>query len=375
MSGGAAGQRTKVLFVIHHLEGGGAERVMVRLLRGLDRTRFDPVLALIERRGPFLADVPADVPVRDCGRRDHGGSLRWLANLGRIFRDERADVLVSFLWFPNVVSLLVHAVAGCPGRVIVSERLTVEGAREGRFTEFARRVSLRLLYRRAARVVPNSEAARLQLLRLLGLPADRVVAIPNPVDMDWVRAAGGEGTARAEKDPLQIVAMGRLVPQKGFDLLLRAVAGLTEPWRLTILGEGREAAALRTMAERAGLSDRVSFPGFLSTPYAVLRAADVFVLSSRYEGFPNALLEAMALGLPCVATRCPTGPDELITDGIDGLLVPVEDPEGLRSAIARLGADPTLRARIGAAAAVRAREFDTPVIVRRFEALIEEVVA
>lgn len=127
------------------------------------------------------------------------------------------------------------------------------------------------------------------------------------------------------------------------------------------------------MASELGVAERVQFAGFLENPYPLLASATAFALPSRYEGFPNALLEAMALGLPCVASRCPTGPEEIVTDGADGLLVPIEDHVALAEALGRLLSDEALRARLGVAAAKRARDFDAPVVVRRFEALLDEV--
>ncbi len=366
-------RRRKVLFVVHGLDGGGAERVVVRLLCSLDRARFQPVLLLFRRAGVYLPQVPPDVPVVDCGRYASGGRWRWLARFVGILRAERADVIVSFLWFANALTVVARAVSGVSGRLVVSERVTLTGAREGLFTEAFRRLVLATLYRFADRVVPNSQEMARQLVGALRLPAARVVPLPNPLDVEAILArARGPGPRGPEGLP-RVVAMGRMTPQKGFDLLLRAVARLETPCRVAVLGEGSGLGGLAALAAELGLTDRVEFPGFLENPYPVLAAAAVFALPSRYEGFPNALVEAMALGLPCVAARCPTGPEEIITDGVDGLLVPMEDPDALAAAIGRLLADPALQARLGEAAARRARDFDLPVVVQRFEALFEEV--
>lgn len=365
--------RRKVLFVVHGLDGGGAERVVVRLLCALDRDRFQPVLLLFRRAGVYLPQVPPDVPVVDCGRYASGGRWLWLARFVGLLRAERADVIVSFLWFANALTVMARTVSGVSGRLVVSERVTLTGAREGFFTEAFRRLALATLYRFADRVVPNSRAMARQLVRVLGLPSAKVVPLPNPLDVDAILARSrGPTHGRPEEVPW-VAAMGRMTPQKGFDLLFRAVARLGHPCRVAVLGEGPDRSRLEALAAELGLGERVEFPGFLENPYPLLASATVFVLSSRYEGFPNALVEAMALGLPCVATRCPTGPEEIITDEVDGLLVPVEDPDALAAAIDRLLADPALRARLGEAAARRARDFDLPVVVRRFEDLFEEV--
>jgi GalNAc-alpha-(1->4)-GalNAc-alpha-(1->3)-diNAcBac-PP-undecaprenol alpha-1,4-N-acetyl-D-galactosaminyltransferase len=167
--------------------------------------------------------------------------------------------------------------------------------------------------------------------------------------------------------------MGRLSRQKGFDILIRAMAEVRSRARLVLIGEGPEEGMLRDLAARVGVSERVAFTGFLANPYPALAGASVFALPSRYEGFPNALVEAMSLGVPCVASRCPTGPEEIVTDGVDGILVPVEDPRALAAAVNRLLDDAALRDRLGRAARERARVYDAPEVVRRFEALLDEV--
>jgi glycosyltransferase involved in cell wall biosynthesis len=366
--------RVSVLFVMPALSGGGAERVLLRILRQLDRRRFRPVLLLFEKTGPLLPEVPADVPVLDCGRNGGGAGGRWLWNAARVIRAERPAVVFSFLWFTNLATVVAHRLSGCSGKLILSERLTIDGAREGVLKNGIRKAGIRLLYRRADAIVANSAALREQLLAMCGLPANRVVSIPNPLDIDDILARSRETAdppLQAAGDPL-VVGMGRLVRQKGFDTLIRAVALLRTPARLVIVGEGPRAGELLDLAERSGIVDRVSLAGFRANPYPLLRTAAVFVLSSRYEGFPNALLEAMALGVPVVATRCSTGPEEIVSHGVNGLLVPVDDPAAIAAGVDRLLADQTFRERLGRAAQQRARSFDIARIMPRIESLIGE---
>jgi glycosyltransferase involved in cell wall biosynthesis len=148
--------------------------------------------------------------------------------------------------------------------------------------------------------------------------------------------------------------MGRLGKEKGFDLLIRAfaaIAGEHPRWDVTIFGEGPERGALAGEIERSGVAGRVSLPGRTTDTEGVLRGADLFVLPSRYEGFPNALCEAMACGLPVVAFDCRSGPATIVRDGVDGVLVPAENVDALSAAMARLIADPEGRRRMGARAA------------------------
>jgi glycosyltransferase involved in cell wall biosynthesis len=293
----------------------------------------------------------------------------------RILRQEQPDVIVSFLWFTNVVAILCRFFSGVPCKLVLSERSTIQGSREGFLNEILRRFSIRFLYPAADRVVPNSEGLRRQLTERYRLPARKVSVVQNPLEIEEIVAQGEDGRrgdARPSGLPL-VLGIGRLTREKGFDLLICAAAEARRPFRLVLLGEGRGKKNLRDLAGRLGVADRVEFAGFHENPYAWLHNTAVFVLPSRYEGFPNSLLEAMALGVPCVATRCPTGPEEIVTDGVDGLLVPVEDPGALAAAIDRLLGDPELRERLGRAARERVRAYDAQGIVRRFEALIEEV--
>lgn len=368
-------RRKKVLFAIHYLAGGGAERVILRILGRLSRDKFVPVLLVLEDKGEYRSEVPRDVRVLNCGRYGAGGRWIWLRNFVQGVRKEKPDVIVSFLWFTNVVAILCRFLSRVPCRLILSERSTILGSREGILNELIRRFSIRFLYPVADRVIPNSQGLREQLTGRYRLPAGKVTVIQNPLDIEEILVKaeeGGQVDARPDDLPV-VLGIGRLSREKGFDLLIGAVAKTTRPFRLVLLGEGPSGKSLRDVAGRLGVADRVEFVGFQANPYAWLRRSAVFVLPSRYEGFPNSLLEAMALGVPCIATRCPTGPEEIVTDGEDGLLVPVEDCGALAAAIDRLLGDPALRERLGDAARETVRAYDAPKIVRRFEALVEEV--
>ena len=370
-------KRIKVAFLLHALTGGGAEKVVTRILRHLDRERFHPLLILIEKKGYLIEEIPIDVPVLDCGRYDGGGPWKWMWKLKGFIREQRPDVLLSFLWFSNVIAVLARYLSGTDTRLILSERSTVIGSREGLFQETLRRIAIRFLYRSAEKIVVNADGIHSQFTGYFRFPAERVRTIHNPLDMETilVQSAAELDRIPAGTGSAIIVAMGRFSREKGFDLLIRAIARIRAPAKLLLLGEGREEKKLRRLVEELGVSDRVEFLGFRKNPYPVLRGATLFVLPSRYEGFPNGLAEAMALGVPCVATRCKTGPEEIIADGENGLLVPVEDPDAMAGAIDRLIGDPALRERLGASAQKSVRKFNAGEMVRQYESLIESVVA
>jgi glycosyltransferase involved in cell wall biosynthesis len=189
-------------------------------------------------------------------------------------------------------------------------------------------------------------------------PWPRLELLPNPLPV-------GLGHPSAQPDAPrrpELLALARLVPQKGLDLLLRAFARLRDPslaeWRVVLVGDGPEREALRTLAEREGVSERVAFEGFRSDPSPYLARASVFVLPSRFEGMPNALLEAMAAGLPVVVSDASPGPLEMVQHGVHGLVVSSENVEALAAALGRLMGDAGLREHLGQAARERLHAHD-----------------
>ncbi|OGP30994.1 MAG: hypothetical protein A2073_01515 [Deltaproteobacteria bacterium GWC2_42_11] len=169
-----------------------------------------------------------------------------------------------------------------------------------------------------------------------------------------------------------------MTQQKGFDYLLKAFSIVLSEGiacRIVIMGKGKEEGFLKKLAKQLNISDRVDFLGFQQNPYRYMLHSTVFVLSSLYEGFPNVLLEALALGVPSIAARCPTGPEEIIADGVNGLLVPPADEKSLAEAIKRLLTDEALRKRLGEAGKKCAEDFRVAKIIKEYEAVIEGVCA
>ncbi len=263
-----------------------------------------------------------------------------LTRLRQRFQELRPDVVLSFMDATNLLVLL--STIGLPVPVVVSERTDPSVAP----LSWIRRVLRRVVYPRATRLVVQTARARAYFS---WLPDTRVLIIPNAVH---IPERGASSTAC---DMPCIRAMGRLSHEKGFDVLIEAfarIAPIHPEVSLEILGDGPLRRELEARCDKHGVRDRVRFLGLVDNPEQVLRRSIVFVLSSRWEGFPNALLEAMSLGLPVVATDCPSGPSEIVRHGKTGLLVPVEDVQGLSDAVIRLLSDPTLRDALG----IRARE-------------------
>jgi glycosyltransferase involved in cell wall biosynthesis len=230
-------------------------------------------------------------------------------------------------------------------------------------------------FRRADRVVGNSRGVSAAAVSHLGLDRDRVRTIYNPIDSEGIEDRAQEPLP-FERPPgtFVIVHAGRFSRQKNQRLLLGAFAELPPPAELWMLGQGRLRSALAGQAARLGIADRVRWLGFQENPFRFFRAADVFVLSSDWEGMPNSLLEAMACGTPAISTRCDYGPEEVIDDGVSGLLVPTGDEGGLLAALRRLAGDPVLRKKLGDEGRESvARAFDRRRSLEGYESLFREL--
>lgn len=359
----------KLLFFISSLQCGGAERVCATLCNHWAGQGWEVTLATFDDGStpPFFPLSPA---VRhrtlDLARRSESlphsvaNNVRRVVRLRRFVRAERPERILSFMDSTNVLALLAAAGTGIP--VVVSER--VDPRRHPIPAPW--RLLRRLVYGRARAIVVQTESIA------SSFPPSwrgRIAVVPNPVPATsppQPRSAAGNGRKR-------ILAMGRLERQKGFDLLVDAFAAVARDrpdWDLTILGEGSERPALERRIARLGLDGRVALPGREKDAAGALSRADLFVLSSRYEGFPNALAEAMAAGLPVVSFDCPTGPSDIVRDGVDGRLVPPEDVAALAAALGDLTGDERARRALAAKATEVAERFSVERVAAEWESVL-----
>lgn len=276
----------------------------------------------------------------------------------------RPDTVISFTDRMNVITLLACRKLNVD--TVISERIDPSQHQIGRDWSALRR----MLYSRARALVVQTDSVRRQMESIMdGHP---IYVIPNFVERPADRSSEPHSKATGG---LQLAAMGRLDYQKGFDLLIEAfaLAAKDQPnWSLVILGEGPERQRLEEQIHASGLQPRVQLLGWVPDPSSVLRDCNAFVLSSRFEGFPNALLEAMALGLPAISFDCPSGPAEIIRHEVDGLLVPAEDVAALAAAIRRLLADDPLRAKLGKEAGRVVERFSSEQYFARWDEVLQQ---
>ena len=351
----------RLSIVTSALGAGGAERVISLLARHWVERGWKVTIIAFDRPGdpvyhplhPEVALVRLDLP---------GGAIavpRRVRALRAALKRERPDIAIGFL--TKINALLLAAAIGISIPLLVSERNNP--SKQGAHPAWNR--ALRLLYRRADAIICQTAAS------VACLPAKvrgRVRVIANPI-------MPPEATPAASDSAIgKLVAVGRLTEQKGFDLLIDAfarIAGRHPGWTLDIWGEGGEREALEEAIAAHGLAGRVRLPGVSVRPGGWAEGASAFVLSSRYEGFPNVLGEAMALGLPSLAFACDFGPSELVDDSRNGLLVRAGDVAALADGLDRLLGDAPLRARLGAAARSVAVRLGLDRIAGQWDSVIE----
>lgn len=371
------GGTIRLALVISSLCGGGAERVMSTLANAWARRGVAVTLITLsdgandayqlDRKVRRVSlDLLRDSPHAIAALQNNWARIR---RIRAAVRAAQSNVVVSFSTTTNMLAILSCLGTGIPA--IVSERTSVADLPPlGIWAMFYRPV-----YRRAAAVVSLTDRGALWLE---GRLQRAVAVIPNPLFLEHSdRGVTDAETAVSAVGCRRILlAMGRLNRVKGFDLLLKAFAEVAphqREWALVILGEGSERQALERQARGLGIGDCVFMPGFLSDPSAAIARADAFVLSSRHEGMPMALLEAMGCGLPVISFDCPTGPAELIEHEVDGLLVPREDEAALAKALARVMSDASLRQRLGERARAVQSRFSVESVIARWDALLAAV--
>jgi glycosyltransferase involved in cell wall biosynthesis len=326
--------RKRVLFLLPSLITGGAQRVSSILLRHLDRRRFELHLALLQAEGAYLKDVPPDVIIHEL----KVSRMRYAAPaIVRVVRRLTPATVLSTLQFLNVSLLAVKRFLPRSTRLVIREPAMASAFLENE-VQYPRlwRWAYRRFYPRADQIVCLSQAMIADLEQQFAIPRSKLVCIYNPVDAEQIcKSAEQAGNPYRGPGP-HLVTVGRICHQKAHDLLISAMPAVLKQMpsaTLTIVGDGPLADELRQQAQRLGISDAVCFAGFQANPYGWLKHATLFVLPSRYEGMPNALLEALALGTPVLATDCPGAIRELRDSDLPMALVPPEDAEALTAAI------------------------------------------
>jgi glycosyltransferase involved in cell wall biosynthesis len=359
----------RLAIFLPNLTGGGAERAMLNLAHGVADCGFPVDLVLAQAKGPYLNEVDKRVRLIDLR------ATRVLTSLPRLsgyLKQARPKALVSALNYANVVAIWARRLTGVPSRVLVNEQNTISRAAPASSRRRQRMVPhfVRRFYPWADYIIGNSHGVVEDLIQVTGLPRERIKLLYNPVVTPEVREKARLPVDHpwfAAGQPPVVLAVGRLTKQKDFPTLIQAFADVRRkrPARLMILGEGTDRPALEALIGQLDLQADVALPGFVQNPYAYMSHAALYVLSSRWEGLPTVLIEALYCGQPVVATDCPSGPREILAGGKHGALIPMQDVAALTQAI-----EAGLTGRIGSPALESWQPYSTESVVDQYVDLL-----
>jgi glycosyltransferase involved in cell wall biosynthesis len=373
-------QRIKLLFVIPSLDTGGAERVALHLLKYINRKKFEVALCLFEKKGKLISEVPPDIRIFDLKKRNRWNFPFLALRLHRVIKICRPDIILTWLWYSTAVTAITKV-------IFKNKRLPLFIAYEPhnhkqdiQYEGFQKLKSFLIdsSHKAADLVIAVSYGAANDICQNYRLNKKSIKVIHNPIDISIIQRLIPEKVTSpfSEYCSLIIIGFGRLIKRKGFDCLIKAFSVVREkiPCKLLLIGDGEERANLEHLVEILGIKKDVFFAGYQDNPYKFIAKAEIFVLSSLWEGFGNVIVEAMACGTPVISTRCPHGPDEIITDEINGKLVPVGDIDALAQAMACLLKDEHLRRRLEGAGCKRAEDFRAEKKVAEYEKVFLEII-
>jgi len=367
------------------LGSGGAEKSLLRLVNNVDRNKVRPSVAVVRAGGAYENNLAGDVPLHVLCRgpvwSSAGRLLRALPAIRRLVQHQRPDIIFSVMDRTNVALML--ALWGLRERPAVvlsvqnNPRAKYESQR-GQFVDRAVFFLMKRLYPQADRIVTISRGVDEELTAMIPEVQDRTDVIYNAGVDETVRLGARQpiekalGKMAGEKT---VVACGRLAEQKGFSHLLEAFARIRDrvSAHLIILGEGPLREELEAQVRRLRLGSCVELPGFQENPFSYMAAADVFVLSSLWEGFGNVVVEAMACGTAVITTDCPHGPGEIVEGGESGLLVSPADPKALADAMERILTDDVARGKLAEAGKERAQDFTAERVAAEHEVLFQRL--
>jgi glycosyltransferase involved in cell wall biosynthesis len=358
---------TRIALFVPSLGGGGAERVMVTLANALAERRFAVDFVLWTESGPLRSLLSAKVHVVSLGTYN---PVRLVFEFARFLRTYKPDVVISALFVGNIIAALAKAASRSRTHLILTEHVAI-GTYLQNDARLLRRLCvpplMRLTYLLAQNIVAVSRGAAQSLAPVLGkTTSKRITVIYNPIDLARIETMAVADDKVASWSVPTIINVGRLIEQKDQQTLIRAFAKVRSrrPCRLVILGEGEKRATLAALAQKLGVGSDVSMPGFIANPYSWMRKSTVFVLSSKFEGLPTVLIEAMQCGIPVISADCPSGPAEILEDGQWGKLFLPGDIDALAFAI-----EDALDCKLVADVRKRAADFSIDAAMSRYVAL------
>ncbi|UOY06092.1 glycosyltransferase family 4 protein [Muricauda sp. SCSIO 64092] len=361
--------KKKIAFVIGSLSSGGAERVISTLSNQLIEN-FEVLIITFLKQEPFY-HLDQRVKVIPCKNhipspRNIFQSLRLNYQLVKstysILKRENVDLTIGFITSANIIALIAAKLNGIP--CMISERNNPIIEEVPKFW----RVLRRLLYPKADFVILQTQGVKQYYERLLN--PNKIGVLPNPISKELSRLR-----PEAPSEKKIILTVGRLVKEKNQRLLINAFSNVEQKdWEIQIVGNGNQQRELQSLIAEHGLEGKVTLRQPTKDIAKYYRNAGIFVLTSENEGLPNALIEAMHFGIPSISTNCPFGPSDLIEDGINGFLIPVNDQKALERGLSELMGNKSLRKSFGEKGKITTKEFENDIAVGKWQIVIEQFI-
>ncbi len=355
-----------ILFILPNLEGGGAERVVLNVLSSLSKKKYNLHLALINDTGKYRDNIPETVIVHVLNKKKVRYSVK---GINRIIAKVKPNFVFTTLMHVNIV-LIINKIFNKRYKLIIREAnyLSFAFSQLNFFKRTFFNYLVKVFYPYSDCIVAQCEEMKNDLINNYRISPNIIKVIHNPIDVDYIKRMSMVGSNPFNSSKVNLLAVGRLTHQKGFDILIRSlnVVKIQIPnVHLTILGEGQDYDYLMNLVNSLELNSYVTFLGFQKNPFVFYKYCDIYVLSSRYEGFPNTLLEALACGCKVVSTDCKSGPKEILGNSDYGTLVKVDDTESL--------ADGIIKAYLGEnRSGDRYIYFDTRKIIKHYEEIFDK---
>lgn len=330
----------KIALYIPSMSGGGAERIMLTLANGLADKGLAIDLVLNKAQGPYIEDISPKVNIVELKT---SRAITSIIPLAQYIKKHKPDTILSAMNYINIITVLSKALSRTNTKVVISEHDNLSASMKSHnrpIFNFIFKKLMFLSYRKADTIIAVSNGVAEDLAHKLNISRSNIITIYNPIiTQDLLKKIENPQNIQhpwlIDKTTPLIIAVGRLTKQKGFDTLIQCFPKVLSrvDCRLIILGEGALELELRNIIEKLNLEKRIDLVGFVNDPFSWMQKSDLFVLSSRHEGFGNVIVEAMACGTPIVSTDCPSGPREILENGNWGELVPVDNEQELSKAI------------------------------------------
>lgn len=326
----------KIAVFIPTLKGGGAERVMISIANGLSQIGNKVDLIVVDRNGEYRNEIGRNIRIIDLKT---GRVIKAIPGLIKYLKICKPILIITTIWHANISAIIATKVSFARTKVVIRESNFLTNSKKtlGRY-EFLMTGLVKYCYPLANKIIAPSDGIAKDLSHAFGIKPDKIVVIKNPSIEDWMLEKAREPVKHpwlTKRNQPVFLAMGSLTAQKDFFTLLRAFRYVLQklPSRLIILGEGKQRCELEDLIKSLRIEYCVDLPGFVDNPFSYMINADVFVLSSQWEGLPNGLIQALGLGMKVVSTDCQSGPREILRNGERGKLVPVGNEEQLAEAM------------------------------------------